>query len=170
LEATDKESNVFVQGGPTTSSIKTDYCPYIRGMTPERRLDQLEPLMADALQKIDRLIEGQGKLIDIVTRADQNAANASTKADYAAGRADYAAGRADYAAGRADYAAGRADYAAGRADTAANMAEIAAKGVANLTISTQRQFEELTISTQKQFDELRTGQEAIMNYLREKLP
>lgn len=34
-------------------------------MTPDRRLDQLEPLMADSLQKIDRLIEGQGKLVDL---------------------------------------------------------------------------------------------------------
>ena len=78
--------------------LKVNYYPYIRGMTPERRLDQLEPLMADALQKIDRLIEGQGKLIDMVTRADQNATNASLKADYAAERADYAAERAGYAA------------------------------------------------------------------------
>ena len=61
------------------------------------------------------------------------------------------------------------------------MAEIAAKGVANLTVSTQKQFEEIATSTQKQFeemaisnqkqfDELRTGQEMIMTYLREKLP
>lgn len=114
-------------------------------MTPERRLDRLEPLMTDALQKIDRLIEGQGKLIDMVARADQNATNTGVRADNAAERADYAAERSDYAAGRADYAA--------------SMAEIAAKGVANLTVSTQRQF-----------DELRMGQETIMNYLREKLP
>ena len=42
-------------------------------MTPDRRLDQLEPLMADSLQKIDRLIEGQGQLLDVATRADQKA-------------------------------------------------------------------------------------------------
>ena len=70
-------------------------------MTPDRRLDQLEPLMADSLQKIDRLIEGQGQIIGIATRADQNA-------------------------------------------------DTAARGVANLTISTQ-----------KQFDELRTAQEEL---------
>lgn len=42
-------------------------------MTPERRLDQLEPLMADSLQKIDRLIEGQGQILEVATRADQKA-------------------------------------------------------------------------------------------------
>lgn len=42
-------------------------------MTPDRRLDQLEPLVADVLQKVDRLIEGQGQLFNITTRADQNA-------------------------------------------------------------------------------------------------
>lgn len=36
-------------------------------MTPDRRLDQLEPLIADSLQKIDRLIEGQGKLTELAT-------------------------------------------------------------------------------------------------------
>ena len=40
-------------------------------MTPNERLDQLEPLVADALQKIDRLIEGQGKIIDLATKTEQ---------------------------------------------------------------------------------------------------
>ncbi|WP_020600322.1 hypothetical protein [Spirosoma panaciterrae] len=79
-------------------------------MTPDRRLDQLEPIMADSLQKIDRLIEGQGQILEVATRADQKA-------------------------------------------------DITAKGVAELTISTQRQYEDL-----------KAGQEAIMQYLREKLP
>ena len=36
-------------------------------MTPDRRLDQLEPLMADVLQKVDRLVEGQGQLVELAT-------------------------------------------------------------------------------------------------------
>lgn len=40
-------------------------------MTPNERLDQLEPLVADALQKIDRLIEGQGKILDLATNTEQ---------------------------------------------------------------------------------------------------
>ena len=86
-------------------------------MTPDRRLDQLEPLMADSLQKIDRLIEGQGQLIVVATRADQNAGTA-------------------------------------------------ARGVANLTISTQQQFEQLKAGQ----DELRSNMELILQILREKLP
>lgn len=65
--------------------------------------------MAESLQKIDRLIEGQGQILDIATRADQ------------------------------------------KADTTA-------KGLAELTVSTQRQYEDL-----------KAGQEAIMQYLGEKL-
>ena len=42
-------------------------------MNPEkRRLDQIEPLVADGLQKIDRLIEGQGNLADLATKTNQN--------------------------------------------------------------------------------------------------
>jgi hypothetical protein len=93
-------------------------------MTPDRRLDQLEPLMADALQKIDRLIEGQGQILEVATRGEQ------------------------------------------KADTTA-------KGVADLTISTQNQFEALRAGQ----DQLRAGQEdlkasqnLILQILREKLP
>lgn len=42
-------------------------------MNSDRRLDQIEPLVADGLQKIDRLIEGQGKLVDLATKTDQKA-------------------------------------------------------------------------------------------------
>ena len=114
-------------------------------MTPDRRLDQLEPLMADSLQKIDRLIEGQGQILEVATRAEQ------------------------------------------KADTTA-------KGVADLTISTQKQFDELRAgqeqlrARQEQLgasqedlkagqeqlrigqDQLRTGQDLILQILREKLP
>ncbi len=87
--------------------------------------------MADSLQKIDRLIEGQGKLVEgqgrileIATRADQ-----------------------------------KADITAHKLDITVQKVDIVAKGVAELTISTQRQYEDL-----------KAGQEAIMQYLREKLP
>jgi len=46
---------------------------YLYIMTPNQRLDQLEPLMAESLQKIDRLIEGQGQILEIATHADQKA-------------------------------------------------------------------------------------------------
>ncbi|GAB4023093.1 hypothetical protein [Spirosoma koreense] len=37
-------------------------------MNPERKLDQLEPLVAESLQKIDRLIEEQGQIVSEVAR------------------------------------------------------------------------------------------------------
>lgn len=37
-------------------------------MTSEERLDQLEPLLAENLQKTDRLIEGQVRIIDEVSK------------------------------------------------------------------------------------------------------
>ncbi|WP_373512689.1 hypothetical protein [Persicitalea sp.] len=37
-------------------------------MTPNERFDQLEPLLADSLQKIDRLIEGQSQIIGEVSK------------------------------------------------------------------------------------------------------
>lgn len=40
------------------------YKVYIRAMTPDKRLDQIEPVMADVLQKVDRLVEGQGQLVE----------------------------------------------------------------------------------------------------------
>ena len=86
-------------------------------MTPNERLDQLEPLVADALQKIDRLIEGQGKIIDLATKTEQRVNKIEQKVG------------------------------------------ATAQAVAKLTVSTQRQYEELKV-----------GQEAIMQYLREKLP
>jgi len=86
-------------------------------MTPNERLDQLEPLVADALQKIDRLIEGQGKILDLATKTEQQVKKIEQKVG--------------------------------------NTAQAVAK---------------LTVSSQRQYEELKVGQEAIMQYLREKLP
>ena len=86
-------------------------------MKSNDRLDQLEPLLADSLQKIDRLIEGQGKIIDLATRTEQRVSKIEQKID-----------------------------------------------------TTAQAVAKLTVSTQKQYEELKVGQEAIMQYLREKLP
>lgn len=42
-------------------------------MTPERRLNQLEPVVADTAQKVDRLIETNGQILDVALRGDANA-------------------------------------------------------------------------------------------------
>ena len=114
-------------------------------MTPDKRLNQIEPVMADVLQKTDRLIEGQGQIIEIATRADQNA-------------------------------------------------NTAAKGVANLTVTTQKRLDQIDNrfdQVDSRFDQLdanqnvtrqdvgemrqdiadlKAGQELILQILRDKLP
>ena len=42
-------------------------------MTPDKRLDQVEPVLADVAQKTDRLIESNGQILEIALRADANA-------------------------------------------------------------------------------------------------
>jgi hypothetical protein len=42
-------------------------------MTPDRRLDQLEPVVADTAQKVDRLVETNGQILDVAVRGDANA-------------------------------------------------------------------------------------------------
>ncbi|SFD82626.1 hypothetical protein [Spirosoma endophyticum] len=125
-------------------------------MTPDRRLDQLEPLMADSLQKIDRLIEGQGKLVELATNTDQ-------KVDVVDRKADKIDRKVDAVDRKVDIVDQKVDVVDRKVDTVV-------KGVADLTVSTQRQFSELTVSTQRQYEELKPGQEAIMQFLREKLP
>jgi len=46
-------------------------------MTPDKRLDQIEPALADVAQKTDRLIESNGQILEVATRADINAAIAA---------------------------------------------------------------------------------------------
>lgn len=90
-------------------------------MNPNKRLDQIEPVMADVLQKVDRLIEGHGQLVEMVvsTKAELKAAGEST-----------------------------------------------ARAVANLTVTTQKQYEELKAGQ----EQLKAGQDLILQILREKLP
>lgn len=45
-------------------------------MTPQRRLDQIEPILADVLRKVDRLIEGQGQLVELATATSTELQNA----------------------------------------------------------------------------------------------
>jgi DNA repair protein RadC len=93
-------------------------------MTPDQRLDQLEPLMADVLQKVDRLIEGQGQLVELAT---------TTRAELEQVKA---------------------------------AGEITANGLANLTTYVQQGF----ANVERDMADLKTGQELILQILREKLP
>ena len=93
-------------------------------MTPDRRLDQLEPVMADVLQKVDRLVESHGQLIELAV---------DTKAEL---------------------------------EQAKRTGDITATGLANLTTYVQQGF----ANVQQDIADVKAGQEAIMQYLREKLP
>jgi hypothetical protein len=93
-------------------------------MTPDRRLDQLEPLMADVLQKVDRLIEGQGQLVELATTTRVELEQVKTAG------------------------------------------EITANGLANLTTYVQQGF----ANVERDMADLKTGQELILQILREKLP
>lgn len=42
-------------------------------MTPDKRLDQIELVLADVALKTDRLIESNGQILEVATRADSNA-------------------------------------------------------------------------------------------------
>ncbi|UFH53980.1 hypothetical protein [Spirosoma sp. KNUC1025] len=42
-------------------------------MTPEKRLNQLEPIVAETAQKVDRLIETNGQILDVAVRGNANA-------------------------------------------------------------------------------------------------
>ncbi len=128
---------------------------------PRRRtgLNQIEPVMADVLQKVDRLIEGQGQLVEL---------SVNTKADLLEVKIS---------------------------------AENTARAVANLTVSSQKQFGQVNDRFDQvsgQFDqvnirfdhveanqhgmsqdinglrqdiaELKAGQNLILQILREKLP
>lgn len=53
-------------------------------MTPDRRLDQLEPLMAESLQKIDRLIEGHGQLVELAISTKAELERVKTTGDITA--------------------------------------------------------------------------------------
>ena len=67
-------------------------------MTPEKRLNQLEPIVADTAQKVDRLIETNGQILELAVRGNATAELAVQKADQAAEKAELASRNAELAA------------------------------------------------------------------------
>ena len=100
-------------------------------MTPDKRLNQIEPVLADVVQKVDRLIEGNGQIINEVSKIPGIERTVS----------------------------------------------ITAKGLADLTIITNNRFDQLHQDVNQRFDQLqqdvtdvKSGQQLILQILREKLP
>ena len=118
-------------------------------MTPDRRLDQLEPLMADSLQKIDRLIEGQGKILDFAVNTNAEVQEVKQQLIELSDRTE---------------------------QQIADLSRKTDRQFAESSARTEQQIADLSLSTQKQIDELKVGQEAlkagqelILQILRDKL-
>ncbi len=158
-------------------------------MTPDRRLDQLEPLMADSLQKIDRLIEGQGKILDfavntnaevqeikqqladLAERTDQQFVNLSARTEQQitglAERTDQQF--VDLSARTEQQLADLSErtdqqfmnLSARTEQQLADLSERTDQQFVNLSARTEQQITGLAASTQKQIDELKMGQEVL---------
>ncbi|MBC7572326.1 MAG: hypothetical protein H7319_21735 [Spirosoma sp.] len=151
-------------------------------MTPDRRLDQLEPLMADSLQKIDRLIEGQGKILDFAVNTNaevqeikQQLAGLSERTDQQF--VDLSARTEQQLAGLSERTDQQfVDLSSRTEQHLAGLSERTDQQFVDLSARTEQQITDLAALTQKQIDELKTGQEAlkvgqdlILQLLREKL-
>lgn len=143
-------------------------------MTPDDRLDQLEPLMADNLQKTDRLIEGQGQILEVATRADHKADVLAAKFDAFDAKVDQKFDAVDAKFDAVDKKFDAVDKKFDALDTKvdAKFDAVDAKfdAVDKKVGTVANGLAELTVTTQRQYEELKAGQEAIMQYLREKLP
>ena len=155
-------------------------------MTPDDRLDQLEPLLADNLQKTDRLIEGQGQILEVATRADHKADILNGKVDALDAKIDAKVDALDAKIdAKVDALDAKIDAKVAALDAkidakvAALDAKIDAKvGAVDAKVdkvdskadTIAKGLAELTTTTQRQYEELKAGQEAILQYLREKLP
>ena len=132
-------------------------------MTPHRRLDQLEPVVADVLQKVDRLIEGHGQIITEVSKIPGIETNTNNTAE---------------AVAKLTVSTQR-QYEELKSQTQSQYEELKNQTqfqYKELKDQTQHQFGELKGQAQSQYEELkgkyeelRFGQDAIMQYLREKL-
>lgn len=118
-------------------------------MTPHRRLDQIEPVMADVLQKVDRLIEGHGQIITEVSKIPGIETNTNNTAEAVAKLTVSTQRQYEGLKGQFDELKGQTQ-----------------RQHEELKDQTQRQYEEL----KGQYNELKASQNAIMQYLREKLP
>lgn len=128
-------------------------------MTPDKRLDQLEPLVADVLQKVDRLIEGQGRLVELVVEAKELATNAN---QLAVSTHELAVTTHELAISTNE-TVNDIKY---EVEQVKRTGDITANGLANLTNSVQTGFTDL----HQQMIDVKASQNLILQLLREKLP
>lgn len=116
--------------------------------------------MADSLQKIDRLIEGQGKILDFAVNTNAEVQEIKQQLADLSERTDRQF----------------VDLSARTEQQLAGLSERTDRQFVDLSSRTEQQITDLAALTQKQIDELKTGQEAlkvgqdlILQLLREKL-
>lgn len=112
-------------------------------MTPDKRLNQIEPVLADFVQKVDRLIEGNGQIIN--------------EASKIAGIEQQVAKIPEIENKIADI-----QQQVAKIPSIERTVAITAKGLAELTI----RFDQF----QQELSDVKTGQQLILQILREKLP
>lgn len=121
-------------------------------MTPNKRLDQIEPVIAELLIKVDRIADGQGKILDHVVKVTAEVAEtkAELKTEIAKVRAESKATiaeskdelKADMAEAKAEL---KADIAATNAEVKvlSQNVDVLARALANLTTATQQQAKQM---------------------------
>ena len=148
-------------------------------MTPDKRLNQLEPLVADVLQKVDRLIEGQGQLVELVVgiKAEVEQVKATGEITTKELRQVKATGELTAAELRQVKATGEATAAelgqvktigettAGELQHVRTTGEITASGLAKLTVVAADLRDEM----RERFDRNEQTQQEILTLLRERL-
>lgn len=149
-------------------------------MTPDRRLDQLEPVVAEVLQNTDRLVEGQGRLVNLTTKTQADVDQIKT--DVSQVRTDVEQVRTDVGQVKADVEQVRADVEQVKADVGQVKAtgEITATGLAKLTVNVQQGFldvrqdlAQIDAKTDERIDRLRTEMnqrfDQLINVIQERL-
>ena len=141
-------------------------------MTPDKRLNQLEPLVADVLQKVDRLIEGQGQLVELAVTTKATGERTATELEQvkATGEATAAGLEQVKATGEATIVGLEQVRATGEATAAGlnqvkTIGEITAGGLARLTLVTADLRDEM----RERFDRNEQSQQEIITLLQERL-
>ena len=119
-------------------------------MTPERRFNQIEPILADVVQKVDRLIEGNGNIIDEVSKIP-GIEKETSKISGIEKETSKISG---------------IEQETARIPGIERTVSITAKGLIDLTTSVNKRFDQL----QQDVTDVKSGQQLILQILREKLP
>ncbi|GAB4050872.1 hypothetical protein [Spirosoma litoris] len=153
-------------------------------MTPDKRLNQIEPVLADFVQKVDRLIEGNGQIINEVSKIpgiESKLADIQQQVAKIPGIENKISGIEQQVAKipgieqQVSKIPGIEQQVAKIPGIEQQVAKIpgiertvaiTAKGLAELTVNINNRFDQF----QQELSDVKTGQQLILQILREKLP